>query len=153
VSNNYVGNAIYYNSPYYYGDGIITPTGDLVIIGNTSKQYPNGSYGLGDPFIAKIANVGIPYTNPWIGNMEDVTSYYDQPFILYPNPTVGLTSVKTGRDGTLTVYTVLGQVVWTGTVHHFQESIDFTSLASGLYLYDFYGENASHKIMGKFIKE
>src|SRR5690606_12389759 len=53
------------NSPFGIIDALLTPKGDLVLSGNTTRETGGGMLISGDAYIAKIANIGIPYLNPW----------------------------------------------------------------------------------------
>ncbi len=142
------------NSPYVMTDALLTPQGELVISGNTSKMGGAGVIFIDKPFIAKVfGNRGLPYQNPYEGNMVDVAAYYRFPFSMYPNPSNGHVKIKTGEDGTLYLYDVWGRLVWEETVERYKDETDLSALPKGLYIYQFLSAKNNEIQSGKIIIE
>lgn len=72
---------------------------------------------------------------------------------IYPNPVSSILTVQLSENelGTIVLHNQLGQSVLVRSVTAQQNSIDVTSLASGIYFYDFSSNNS--KLRGKLIKK
>jgi hypothetical protein len=72
---------------------------------------------------------------------------------IYPNPVSSILTVQLNENefGTIILHNQLGQNVLTKSVSNQQNKIDVSSLASGIYFYDFSSNNS--KLQGKLIKK
>ena len=72
---------------------------------------------------------------------------------IYPNPVSSTITVQLNENefGTIILHNQLGQNVLTKSISNQQNTIDVTSLASGIYFYDFSSNNS--KLRGKLIKK
>jgi hypothetical protein len=85
--------------------------------------------------------------NPNLGVGDEVKNN----FILYPNPAMDVLNIKGDFDNEerITIYNMLGQIVLTKAISTNDESIDISSLSSGIY--NIYFNNA--KVTYKFVKK
>lgn len=72
---------------------------------------------------------------------------------IYPNPVSSTLTVQLSENefGTIVLHNQLGQNVLTKSISSQQNTIDVTSLSSGIYFYDFSSNNS--KLRGKLIKK
>lgn len=84
---------------------------------------------------------------PYLGVDENVKNS----FVMYPNPASNQITVKGEFDAneSITIYNLLGQVVMNKAITSNEQSIDVSSLASGVYTVTF----NTAKVSRKFIKE
>ena len=84
---------------------------------------------------------------PFLGIDENVKNN----FVMYPNPASNQITVKGEFDAneSITIYNVLGQVVMNKAITSNEQTIDISSLASGVYTVTF----NTAKVSRKFIKE
>lgn len=85
--------------------------------------------------------------NPNLGIDDNVKNN----FLLYPNPATTVLNVKGDFDSneSITIYNMLGQTVLRKAVTSNEESIDISSLASGIYNVYFNNAKASYKFVKK----
>ena len=110
----------------------------------SASQYltPDDNYGYGIPDLGLALNIGLSL-------QEENTSEIK----LFPNPVDQILHIKlsnNSEDSNLTIYNILGKVVMEQKINNTVNSIDVSSLASGLYILSIQTRNASKTF--KFIK-
>ena len=110
----------------------------------SASQYltPDNNYGYGIPDLGLALNIGLSLH-------EEITSEIK----IFPNPVgnmlhIHLTEIV--EDSNLTIYNVLGKIVLNQKINTTVNSVDVSSMASGLYLLSIQTENSSKTF--KFIK-
>lgn len=80
-------------------------------------------------------------------------SFNNNTVLIYPNPVATQLTIQLNDNetGTIIIHNQLGQKVLTKNVSNQQNTINVTSLASGIYFYDFSSNNS--KLQGKLIKK
>ncbi|MBP6557695.1 MAG: T9SS type A sorting domain-containing protein [Flavobacterium sp.] len=131
------------------------PITDGCNAGLTQSPAAGTVLATGDYTITMVATSGASTVNrtftltvlPYLSVAENVKNN----FIIYPNPASNQITVKGEFDANenVTIYNVLGQVVMTKAIFSNEESIDISTLSSGVYTVTF---NAA-KVSRKFIKE
>lgn len=135
-----------YDFVFDYGStGIINDFKLYMVMGGGFKLFSGNALSL--------VQWTLPYTFNSTGgpvSVDENSQLLDQ-FILYPNPTTNLLSIKTNLDNSNNTYSILnsiGQVVLIGKLNSEISTIDVNSLESGVYTILFNDEiNKSYKLI------
>jgi hypothetical protein len=117
----------------------VTPTGNAVY-SVTATHTVNS---------CKAAKVFTVYVSPCTG-LEQHDASKDPSLLVYPNPAQGKLTVETEKEGKLTVYNQLGELIMEQTVLAGKNSLDLSKAGNGLYFLKYSG-SAGEK-MARLIK-
>jgi len=148
------------------GNACITINNWNININNT-PGIPAGTYKLGEWVNSKDMvtevdtnnNAGLfsgswTYT-PTANGVSEVSSFKGQ-ISVYPNPGNGMYTIRSTEPlpiGSIEVYNLLGEKVYSTTVSGSLATLDITTLAKGMYLYKVISTQGELITMGKLVKQ
>lgn len=142
-------------SGYAYEFGIVGfNTPDSVFLGTSGQSMYNGEHSLFDEFGLSTQSAGAPTwyyltATPMVrmnfdaSLISDISDLKQNKFNIFPNPTNGLLNIELGNSEThkLSIYNMLGQIVFSESVNEISTIIDLSSFEKGVYMIELSCQN------------